>query len=98
MNRLADISRFWPHLVASFDFLAALLASAHALLHKRDTRAATLWIGLIWLAPVVGAVLYLILGVNRIRRRAIRLAVNRRPVRPIPKDLGEPDQKAVEHL
>jgi len=78
--------------------LAALLASVHALLHKRDTRAATLWIGLVWLVPVLGAVLYLILGVNRIRRRAILLGVHRRPVRPIPKDLGEPDQKAVEHL
>ena len=98
MDWLDKISEFWPHLAAGFSLLAALLASAHALLNKRDTRAATLWIGLIWLAPVVGAVLYLILGVNRIRRRAIRLAVHRRPVRPIPKDLGEPDQKAVEHL
>jgi len=85
-------------LVAGFSLIAAVLASAHALLHKRDTRAATLWIGLIWLAPVVGAVLYLVLGVNRIRRRAILLGVHRRPIRPIPEDLGEPDQKEVEHL
>ena len=43
MNWLDHIARFWPHLAAGFDLLAALLASAHALLHKRDSRAATLW-------------------------------------------------------
>jgi len=98
MDWLDKISEFWPHLAAGFSLLAALLASAHALLNKRDTRAATLWIGLIWLAPVVGAVLYLILGVNRIRRRAILLGMHGSVVRPIPEDLGEPDHKAVEHL
>ena len=56
MNWLDAISRFWPHLAAGFDFLAALLASAHALLHKRDTRAATLWIGFIWLLPLFGPI------------------------------------------
>jgi hypothetical protein len=30
MNLLGDISRFWPHLVAGFDFLAAFLRR-HAL-------------------------------------------------------------------
>ena len=49
MNWLDQISRFWPHLAAGFDFLAALLASVHALLHKRDSRATTLWIG--FMAP-----------------------------------------------
>ncbi len=98
MDWLDKISEVWPHLAAGFSLLAALLASAHALLNKRDTRAATLWIGLIWLAPVVGAVLYLILGVNRIRRRAILLGMHGSVVRPIPEDLGEPDHKAVEHL
>jgi hypothetical protein len=70
MDWLDKISRFWPHLAAGFDFLAALLASVHALLHKRDSRAATLWIGLIWLLPLFGPILYLALGFNRIRRRA----------------------------
>ena len=84
MDWLNLINRYWPHLAAGFDFLAALLASAHALLHKRDTRAATLWIGVIWLMPGLGPVLYLVFGVNRIRRRAISLRLNKtfRPRHP----------------
>ena len=46
MDWLDKLSRFWPHLAAGFDLLAALLASIHALLHKRDSRAATLWLGI----------------------------------------------------
>jgi cardiolipin synthase len=59
--------------------LLSVLASAHVILHKRDSRAATGWVGLIWLAPGIGALLYVILGVNRIRRRAIALGRARRP-------------------
>ncbi len=58
--------------------LASVIASAHVILHKRDSRAAIGWVGLIWLAPGVGALLYTILGVNRIRRRAIALGRARR--------------------
>jgi cardiolipin synthase A/B len=72
---LDRISQFWPHIAAGADFLAALLASLHALLHKRDSRAATLWLGLIWFLPLLGPLLYLTLGVNRIRRRAVSLGV-----------------------
>ena len=98
MDWLDKISRFWPHLAAAFDLLASLLASAHALLHKRDTRAATLWIGFIWLMPAVGPLLYLALGVNRIRRRALVLGVHKTIRRSIPEDLGEPEHEGAEHL
>lgn len=77
MNWLDRLSQFWPHLVAGFDFLAALLASIHALLNKRDTRAATLWMAIVWIIPVIGPTLYLALGVNRIRRRAVSLGVHK---------------------
>ncbi|HDH06650.1 MAG TPA: cardiolipin synthase [Nitrospirae bacterium] len=60
----------WPHIVWGITLLTTLLASGHAILHKRETRSAVAWVGVIWLVPVVGAVLYVILGVNRIRRRA----------------------------
>jgi cardiolipin synthase len=98
MDWLDRINQFWPHLVAGFDFLAALLASIHALLHKRDSRAATLWVGLIWLLPVLGPILYLVLGFNRIRRRAISLGVHKTLNRPIPENLGEPQPAGAEHL
>src|SRR5208283_1640135 len=98
MDWLDQISRFWPYLVAGFTLLAALLASIHALLHKRDSRAATLWLGLIWFLPLLGPVLYLALGVNRIRRRALTLAVHKSFSRPIPEDLGESQHEGAEHL
>jgi cardiolipin synthase A/B len=98
MDRLNLISRYWPHLAAGFDFLAALLASTHALLHKRDSRAATLWIGIIWLMPGLGPILYLIFGVNRIRRRAISLGLKKPEHRAIPQNLGEPQPAGAEHL
>jgi cardiolipin synthase A/B len=98
MDWLYQISQFWPHLAAGFSFLAALLASIHALLHKRDSRAATLWLGVIWLMPALGALLYLALGVNRIRRRALTLGVHKTIRRRIPKNLGEPQQEGAEHL
>jgi cardiolipin synthase len=98
MDWLDKISRFWPHLAAGFDFLAALLASIHALLNKRDSRAATLWLGLIWFLPLFGPILYLALGVNRIRRRAVQLGVHGTFSRPIPDDLGEPEHDGAEHL
>lgn len=98
INWFDKILRFWPHLVASFHFLAALLASAHALLNKRDSRAASLWLGIIWFLPVFGPLLYLALGVNRIRRRAISSGVHKTITHPIPQDLGETQSSGLEHL
>jgi cardiolipin synthase len=98
MNWLDQISRFWPHLAAGFDFLAALLASIHVLLNKRDSRATTLWLGFIWLLPLFGTIFYLVLGVNRIRRRAVSLGVHKTFSRPVPKNLGEPEHEGAEHL
>jgi cardiolipin synthase len=102
MNWLEQLSEFWPHLVAAFSFLAALLASIHAILNKRDSRAAALWLGFIWLLPAVGPVLYIMLGVNRIRRHAQSLQVGRRMdgviPKPIPEDMGEPQRLEAEHL
>ncbi|HEY5232727.1 MAG TPA: phospholipase D-like domain-containing protein [Verrucomicrobiae bacterium] len=98
MDWLDKLSKFWPHLAAGFGFLAALLASVHALLNKRDSRAATLWLGIIWFVPVLGAILYLSLGVNRIRRRAVELGVHKTFSRAVPENLGEPEHDGAEHL
>jgi cardiolipin synthase len=56
--------------VAAVSVAISLAASGHAVLHKRDVRAALGWVGFIWLAPLVGAAAYLVFGVNRIRRQA----------------------------
>ena len=64
---------FWHYGVAALTVGLSIFASGHALLHKRESRAAVSWVGFVWLVPLVGAVLYFILGVNRIKRRAIEL-------------------------
>ena len=59
---------------------AAALVTVHTLLRKRDVPASIGWIGLAWLAPFVGALLYFGFGINRVRRRARRLkGGDRRP-------------------
>lgn len=44
--------------------------TAHVLLHQRDSGSGMTWIGLAWLSPILGSALYLLLGINRVRRRA----------------------------
>jgi len=70
MEVVTALAKFWPHLVAAMILVFAVLASTHAILNKRDSRAAMLWVGFIWLLPLLGSVLYLLLGVNRVRRKA----------------------------
>jgi cardiolipin synthase A/B len=68
-----DLPSWWPTLVGTAAIVASALASVHVVLRKRDTRAAIGWVGLVWLVPGVGALLYALLGINRIRRKAISL-------------------------
>ena len=67
------LAQSWPYVIAIIDVVLALVISAHVVLYKRDVRAAIGWAGLVWLAPIIGATLYGIFGINRIRRRASRL-------------------------
>jgi cardiolipin synthase len=53
--------------------LLALTVCTHIVLTKPDVRAAIGWAGLVMLAPVVGSVLYALLGINRLRREAGRM-------------------------
>lgn len=61
-----------PHLLTSALVLLTLLTSAHIVLNKRDTRAAIGWVGLIAMVPGIGTVLYVLLGMNRIKRHGTR--------------------------
>jgi len=63
---------FLPFLTAFGGIGVSLAASVHTVLYKRDSRAAVAWVGLIWLVPFVGALLYLLFGINRVRRRTLR--------------------------
>jgi cardiolipin synthase A/B len=62
----------WIAPIVSFLHISfAGVASGHIILTKRDVRAAIGWIGLVWLSPFVGSVIYLVLGINHIRRKAM---------------------------
>jgi cardiolipin synthase len=62
-----------PLLVGAIHLVMAGAVTVHALLTKREVPAAIGWIGLAWLAPVLGSILYVGFGVNRVKRRARRL-------------------------
>jgi cardiolipin synthase len=98
MNWSAAINQFWPHAAAGFYLAACVLATGHALLRKRDTRAAIIWLVVIWTLPALGPLLYLVGGVNRIRRHALELGVHNALNRPLPENLGEPDHSGAQHL
>ena len=54
-------------------FAIAGAVTVHVLLHKRNVGAAVSWIGIAWLSPFLGALLYVTMGINRVKRRAQRL-------------------------
>jgi cardiolipin synthase len=51
----------------------AVAVTVHVLLYKRSVGAAVSWIGIAWLSPFLGGLLYAIMGINRVKRRAQRL-------------------------
>ncbi len=73
MDVWAEVARLWHYLVFGLGLVLSIWASGHALVYKRDSRAATLWLGVVWLLPLAGAVLYFLMGVNRIKRWATSL-------------------------
>ena len=53
--------------------LAGVVAAGHALLFKRDPRAALGWIAVCLMFPLAGPILYFLFGVNRVKTRAQRM-------------------------
>ena len=88
----------WHLGFAAFALLLAVFASGHVVLHNRDSRAAIAWVGFIWLVPLVGAVLYFIFGVNRIRHRAALLRSNLERYRAQAGEFGCPPQELPLHM
>jgi cardiolipin synthase len=65
------IQNYWPHILAVISVVVGAVASAHAALTKEDARAASGWVGVIVLSPLIGAFIYLVAGINRIRHTAL---------------------------
>ena len=70
---LGSLPADWPAWLGLVAFLLDVAASLHVVLRKRDVRAATAWVGTIWLVPIAGVLLYAVFGLNRIRRRGTEL-------------------------
>ena len=63
-------------IVLLFHAVLAPATALHALLFKRDSRAAFGWIGVCVLFPLAGPFIYVFFGLNRARGRAQRMGLN----------------------
>ena len=62
--------------------LAALGVTVHVLMTNRNVRSSIGWIGLSWLSPFVGSLIYFAFGINRVGRRASQLRIPETRTRP----------------
>ncbi|MBW9050948.1 phospholipase D-like domain-containing protein [Rhizobium mesosinicum] len=67
------LSTYWPHILFVISIAMGAAAAIHATMTKEEVRAATGWVGVIILSPIIGALLYMIAGINRIRRKSLSL-------------------------
>ena len=97
-NAWGIASQVWQIAFAGFTILLSIVASGHAVLYKRDSRAAIAWVGFIWLVPLVGATLYFIFGINRLRRQAALLRSSLERYRAHPKQTECTPDELHRHL
>ncbi|UVK37506.1 PLDc N-terminal domain-containing protein [Mesorhizobium sp. AR10] len=68
---LQTLANHWPQVLVIIPVVMATLGIVHAIMTKEDVRAATGWVGVMLLSPFVGAIIYALAGINRIRRATI---------------------------
>jgi cardiolipin synthase len=78
-------------------FAIASWVTVHVLLNKRNVGAAISWMGIAWLSPYLGALLYFAFGINRVKRRARRLRDKRLHL-PSPGAAADPEASAADPL
>ncbi len=91
------VTLYGPYIISGTYIALALAVTFHAVLRKQETGTVIAWVGLAWLAPLIGAFAYYALGVNRIQRRGTALHVGKtlpaKTFPPIAEDayrIGEP--------
>lgn len=62
------LNAYWPHILATLSVIVGAVAAIHATMTKQEVRTALGWVGVIVLSPFIGAAIYGIAGINRIRR------------------------------
>jgi cardiolipin synthase len=65
------LTTYWPHILAIISVAMAAVGISHAVMTKEDVRAATGWVGIMVLSPIVGVLIYAVAGINRMRRATI---------------------------
>lgn len=78
--------------------VAGAWASVHVVTTKRDARGAAAWLWAIWMTPGLGAALYVLLGINRIERRATSLRRRRQRLDVVPADAAVTPASLAERL
>jgi cardiolipin synthase len=66
-------SDLWTFSVAVVCVVLSIITTAHILLHKDDVKSSIGWIALVFLSPFLGTLLYILLGINRVKRKGARL-------------------------
>jgi cardiolipin synthase len=92
------VGHVWHYFIGALALCLSIIASAHTVLRKRDSRAAIAWVGFIWFLPLVGALLYFIFGVNRLRRQATLLRAGMEHYRAHRPELDAPPDELHQHL
>ncbi len=72
------LTTYWPHVLFTLSIILGTVAAVHATMTKREVRSALGWVGVIVLSPLVGAMIYAVAGINRIRRASL---ISRRALR-----------------
>lgn len=68
---LEMIQIYWAETLAVLSVVFGTVAATHAAMTKREVRSALGWVGIIILSPLVGAMIYAVAGINRIRRATL---------------------------
>ncbi len=68
---LETLATHWPRFLAIISVVMATVGIIHAVMTKEDVRAATGWVGVMVLSPILGVLIYAVAGINRIRRASI---------------------------
>jgi cardiolipin synthase len=76
--QVALFGRAGASLLMPLGIVVSIVVTVHVLLRKREVGASIGWMGLAWLSPFIGGLLYLLLGINRVSRRARELRGRRR--------------------
>ena len=62
------LGEVWPFLIPTLHLCGASWVTVDAVLRKRHVPSVIGWVGLAWLAPVLGSLFYFAFGINRIQR------------------------------